>query len=173
MMKLEVIMKNTKVLLLAALLIVMAFAIAPVSAAPKDIYSIVDLVVANPDVDDDGEGDFDTLLALVSMFPDIVATLDGKGQFTVFAPTDDAFADLFAVVDPSTLTADQVKDILLYHVARGNRDAADVTTSSQIRMLNGEFAMVNGASIDGQAIIGVDNFVDNGVVHIVDGVLLP
>jgi uncharacterized surface protein with fasciclin (FAS1) repeats len=116
---------------------------------------------------------FDTLIALLTRYPDLVQVLDSRGQYTVFAPTDDAFAALFAVVDPATLTSDQVRDILLYHVAHGRRDAADVVSSSRIRMLNGDFASVAGASIDGQPIVLTDVMASNGIIHVVGGVLLP
>lgn len=119
------------------------------------------------------KGAFDTLISLLVQYPDIVATLSQKGQYTVFAPTDQAFANLFAVVPPASLTSAQVKDVLLYHVAKGRRDAADVTSSSQIRMLNGEFAAVNGATIDGANIFVTDVAASNGIIHAVDGVLLP
>ncbi len=139
---------------------------------PDASPSIVDVAVQ---VNTSGPyaGQFDTLLALVTQYPDLVETLDSKGQYTVFAPTDAAFADLFAAVDPASLSAAQVKDVLLYHVAFGSRDAADVTSSSQIRMLNGDFAEVDGATIDGADIIVTDVFADNGVIHAVDAVLLP
>ena len=118
-------------------------------------------------------GEFDTLLALLTQYPDVVQKLDSRGQYTVFAPTDAAFASLFAVVNPATLTRAQVLDILLYHVANGRRDAADVVSSMQIRMLNGDIAGVAGATIDGQPIVSTDVMATNGIIHVVGGVLLP
>jgi len=118
-------------------------------------------------------GEFDTLLALLTQYPDVVQKLDSRGQYTVFAPTDAAFASLFAVVNPATLTRAQVLDILLYHVANGRRDAADVVSSTQIRMLNGDIAGVAGATIDGQPIVATDVMTTNGIIHVVGGVLLP
>lgn len=138
---------------------------------PAASPSIIDVTLA---VNASGPyaGQFDTLIALVTMYPDLVSTLSSKGQYTVFAPTDAAFDALFAVVDPASLSSDQIEDVLLYHVTRGARDAADVTSSSQIRMLNGDFAQVSGATIDGAGII-IDVFAGNGVIHVVDAVLLP
>lgn len=146
----------------------------PPAASP----SIVDIAVAvsggaSAGQPDGNMNDFDTLVSLVVQYPDILSALSSKGQYTVFAPTDAAFAALFAVVDPSTLTAAQIKNILLFHVAHGSRDAADVTSSTQIRMLNGDFAAVSGATIDGANIVAVNIFASNGVIHVVDKVLLP
>lgn len=126
-------------------------------------------------------GSFDVLLCLVTKYPDIVATLSQKGQYTVFAPTDDAFAAIGITesncADYQMANADAVKNILLYHVTKGRKYAADVTMSTQQRMLNGEFAEVTsmGGSyyIDGAEIIVTDVEAENGVIHAVGGVLLP
>lgn len=99
--------------------------------------------------------------------------LDSRGQYTVFAPTDAAFAALFAAVPPDTLTAGQVEEVLRYHVAVGSRDASAVTSSQQLRMLNGDFAEIDGTAIDGANIAVTNVFATNGVVHVVDAVLLP
>ena len=66
-------------------------------------------------------------------------------------------------------------DIVLYHVAKGNRDAAEVLGSSKIRMLNGDFAKVNASAgtIDGAPIIVTNVPASNGIIHVVGGVLLP
>jgi uncharacterized surface protein with fasciclin (FAS1) repeats len=168
-----------KRIIVALALVALAAMSAPAALAapnspsrPAASPSIIDVAVA---VNSDGPyaGQFDTLIGLVTQYPDLVRTLSTKGQYTVFAPTDDAFARLFAVVDPASLTEQQVKDVLLYHVANGRRDAAQVTSSTQIRMLNGSFADVDGATIDGANIIVTDVFADNGVIHVVDSVLLP
>jgi uncharacterized surface protein with fasciclin (FAS1) repeats len=123
-------------------------------------------------------GEFSTLIAALQS-AGLVDALNGKRQFTVFAPTDAAFADIGlnasnigTVLDKATLT-----NILLYHVAPGERFAADVVTSSRVRMLNKSFAFVEvndeGAFIDGAKIIATDIDASNGVIHIVDSVLLP
>jgi uncharacterized surface protein with fasciclin (FAS1) repeats len=117
------------------------------------------------------------------------AALDGKGQFTVFAPTDDAFAKLFANPDfpftPEELLANTelLSTVLLYHVARGNRQSGDVVTSEQIRMMNGGFndVEVNGGAFlrdasdltEDAEIVTVDILARNGVIHVIDEVLLP
>jgi uncharacterized surface protein with fasciclin (FAS1) repeats len=142
---------------------------------PAKSPTIVDVAIA---VNSSGPfaGSFDTLIAAVlAADPAVLATLTSNGQYTVFAPTDAAFAELG--LDPGnigTLPQGALTDILLYHVAKGERYAEDVVSSSRIRMLNGEFALVDGATIDGANIIVTD--VDaprNGIIHVVDGVLLP
>src|SRR3954447_19815502 len=126
---------------LAALAVPTAASARPPAATPN----IVETAVA---VNSSGAyaGAFDTLICLVANNPAVLATLTQKGQYTVFAPTDDAFAR--AGIDSSNCaaaaTTPTVTDVLLYHVANGRRDAADVTTSSQIRMLNGKFTQISG-----------------------------
>lgn len=132
--------------------------------------SIVDVAIAV----NEQTGDFDTLIAAV-VCTELVGTLDARGQYTVFAPTDAAFAELGLnegnICDALPTAA--LKNILTYHVAYGQRDAADVTSSDQIRMLNGDFTTIDGATINGENIIITDVFATNGVIHVIDGVLLP
>ena len=124
-------------------------------------------------------GDFDTLIAaLQAADPIVLATLSGNGQHTVFAPTDDAFAALgLDETNVGSLAKDVLTDILLYHVAHGRRDSGDVTSSSQIRMLNGQFTEISvdssGAYIDNAQIILADVLAANGIIHVIDAVLLP
>lgn len=122
-------------------------------------------------------GEFSTLISAV-VAADLASTLDGKRQFTVFAPTDEAFAKLgLYSTNVVNLPKAALTDILLYHVAPGNRTAADVTTSEQIRMMNGDFTKItvntNGAFIDQSKIVAADVKCSNGVIHIIDTVLLP
>ena len=122
-------------------------------------------------------GEFSTLIAAV-LATGLDDILSGNGQKTVFAPTDAAFAaldlnaDNIGELDPATLT-----EILSYHVAKGRRAAEDVVRSEQIRMLNGEFTSISltedGAFIDGARFVMTDVFADNGVIHVIDTVLLP
>jgi len=143
---------------------------------PAKAPTIVDVAI---EVNSSGPfaGAFDTLIAAVlAADPAVLQTLTSNGQYTVFAPTDDAFAAIG--LNPgnigTAISQDALTEVLLFHVAKGERYAADVVTSSQIRMLNGDFAMVDGATIDGANIIVTD--VDaprNGIIHAVDAVLLP
>ncbi len=99
-------------------------------------------------------------------------------EFTVFAPTNDAFADLFAEVDPGSLTAEQVEEILLYHTIPGEtiasgdlqaQQAVPSTTDENLYItVNGD-VVVNGNS----TVVAADVASSNGIIHAVDTVLLP
>jgi len=141
--------------------------------SPASATSIVDVALAvNADT-----GEFSTLIAAL-VAADLVDALDGRGQFTVFAPTDAAFAAIgYDDSNIGDLPVEALKNILLYHVAQGRRYAEDVLSSDKYRMLNGDFAMIEfdgvDAFIDGAPIVQTDVEADNGVIHIIGGVMLP
>jgi transforming growth factor-beta-induced protein len=124
-------------------------------------------------------GEFDHLIAAV-VRADLAGTLDGNRQFTVFAPTDAAFENLFdalgvggvADIPVGTLTA-----VLLHHVSPGERLSGEVLSSSRVRMLDKGFTFPSVAGgipyIDNAAIVMADVDVSNGVIHVIDTVLLP
>ncbi|MCH8558564.1 MAG: fasciclin domain-containing protein [Balneolia bacterium] len=133
-----------------------------------------------------GNEDFSILVDAV-VFAGLVDVLDGNRQFTVFAPTNDAFVALLETLE---LTAEElfaegneelVRNILLYHVAPGNRPAADVVSSTRIRTMNRSFVFVdeeNGDFFVGNdngfaQIVATDIFARNGVIHVIDAVMLP
>ena len=164
--------------LLIAVLALGAFASPSVQAAPKG-DTIVDVALAA----NAQTGEFSILIAaLQAADPAVIRTLDGRGQFTVFAPTDAAFVSLLGELG---LTADQllsnqelVTRVLLYHVARGNRDSADVLASSRIRTLQGGFLFQSGGVLtdaNGRTsnIVTVDIEAANGIIHVIDRVVLP
>jgi len=165
--------------LLIAVLAFGAFA-APTSAqaAPKG-NTIVDVALAaNAET-----GEFSILIAaLQAADPAVIQTLSGKGQFTVFAPTDAAFVALLGELNltPAQLLSnkDLVTQVLLYHVARGNRDSAEVLASSRIRTLERGFLFQSGGVLtDAKGrtanIIATDIPASNGVIHVIDRVVLP
>jgi len=124
-----------------------------------------------------GSKQFETLTSLLAQ-ADLVKTLDGKGRFTVFAPTDAAFAK----VPKSTLAAlaadpEQLKAVLLYHVAPGKLTARKVVKRKSIRTLNGARVKVRanrkGVRINDARVRKTDIRASNGVIHVIDGVLLP
>lgn len=148
------------------------------AAGPKG-PSIVDVAIS---VNTSGPyaGSFDTLIAAVlAADPGVVATLSGNGQRTVFAPTDDAFAELgLDASNIGTLDKAVLTDILLYHVANGRRDSQSVVDSSRIRMLDGGFVFQSGGVLTDNLgrktnIIVTDVGAANGVIHAIDRVLLP
>ncbi|NEV64175.1 fasciclin domain-containing protein [Thiorhodococcus minor] len=129
---------------------------------------IVDVAVA--------AGSFDTLVAAVKA-ADLVETLKGEGPFTVFAPTDDAFAkipkaDLDALLaDKEALTA-----VLTYHVVPGKVMAADVAGLESAMTVQGSRIAVdtsNGVKVDDAMVIKTDIAASNGVIHVIDTVITP
>ena len=124
-------------------------------------------------------GEFSHLIAAVQR-AGLVDTLNGNRQFTVFAPTDVAFDALFAKLGVSgvdDIPVATLRAVLLHHVAPGERFSADVLASTRIRMLDKSFthpAIVNGVpTIDGATIVIPDVNASNGVIHVIDEVLLP
>ncbi len=154
---LEIPMKKT--LIASVLAIGVAF-----SAQAKDI---VDTAVA--------AGSFNTLATALGA-AGLVDTLKGKGPFTVFAPTDAAFAkipkaDLDALLkDKSKLTA-----VLTYHVVSGKVMAADVK-AGKVKTVQGSELTVStmgGVMVDGAKVTATDIVADNGVIHVIDSVIIP
>ena len=148
---------------------------APSLAAPRG-SSIVDVAIAaNAET-----GEFSTLIAaLLAADPQVLRTLGGNGQFTVFAPTDAAFAALgLNAGNIGSLPQDALTQILLYHVARGRRDSGSVLGSSRIRTLQGGFLLQSGGSLTDNLgrtsnIIITDVEAANGIIHAIDAVVLP
>jgi transforming growth factor-beta-induced protein len=144
-------------------------------AAPADtevaaeVGTIVDVAVAN--------GSFDTLVAAVTA-ADLVETLSSPGPFTVFAPTDDAFAALPAgLVDALLLPENKatLAKILTYHVVSGEVMAADVT-DGDVATVEGQtiaLSTADGVTVNGANVIIADVPASNGVIHAIDAVLLP
>jgi uncharacterized surface protein with fasciclin (FAS1) repeats len=159
------------VLSITAAAIAIGMVAGPVAAKPAPSPTIVDIAIGNDN--------FDTLVAAVlAADPAVLKTLSAKGQRTVFAPTDDAFAALGITPDNvATLGSDTLTAILLYHVAPGARDAADVVSSSRIRTLSGGFLRVSlsggAAYVNDSQIIATDIKASNGIIHVIDAVLLP
>jgi len=149
------------------------------AAGPKG-PSLVDVAIS---VNASGPfaGQFDTLIAAVlAADPGVLATLDGNGQHTVFAPTDDAFEALGLTPENIGVAFDQevLTDILLYHVAHGRRYAGSVVPSSRIRMLDSGFVFQSGGVLTDNLgresnIIVTDVEAANGIIHAIDAVLLP
>jgi len=142
---------------------------APVTAAPP-MKTIVETAVA--------DGRFTTLVAAVQAAK-LDGALSGPGPFTVFAPTDDAFKKLPPGTVESLLKQPegQLKQILLYHVVDGNVMAADVVKLSSAKTLQGSnvnITVTGGVvKINDATVIITDIKTKNGVIHVIDKVLLP
>lgn len=140
---------------------------APVSRAAD----IVDTAVA--------AGSFKTLAAAATA-ADLVPVLKGKGPFTVFAPTDEAFAALPQGTVETLLKPEnksKLAGILTYHVVAGKVPAKDVVSLSGAKTVNGQRVdiKVNGSTvmIDGAKVVTTDIECDNGIIHVIDSVILP
>ena len=139
--------------------------------APKDI---VDTAV--------GAGTFKTLAAALGA-ADLVSTLKGPGPFTVFAPTDEAFAKLPAGTVETLLkpeNKDKLKEILLLHVVPGTVYAADVVKLSEAKTAGGKTVSIStdggvkvGTATGKANVVKTDIKASNGVIHVIDSVILP
>lgn len=124
-------------------------------------------------------GSFETLVAAVQA-AGLVETLKGPGPFTVFAPTDEAFAALPAGTVEALLmpeNIDQLIAILTYHVVDEELLAADVLASTSLETLQGQsldVSLIDGLPfVDASGIVDTDIMTSNGVIHVIDSVLLP
>ncbi len=149
--------------------------------ASNGLIHVIDTVLLPLDIVDiaAGNSDFSTLVTALTA-ADLVETLQGTGPFTVFAPTDAAFAALPAGTLDSLLlpeNKDTLIDILTYHVAPGGFRSELLTGQSQINMVNGDNAglSLSGSSllIDGATVSTPDIIAANGVIHIINQVILP
>lgn len=132
---------------------------------------VVDVAVA--------AGDFNTLAAALQA-AGLVDTLKGAGPFTLFAPTDAAFAALPAGTVENLLkpeNRDQLIAILTYHVVPGKVLAADVVKLDKAKTVNGSDVMIKVAngkvSVDDAMVVKTDIAASNGVIHVIDSVILP
>jgi uncharacterized surface protein with fasciclin (FAS1) repeats len=120
---------------------------------------------------------FGTLVKAVSA-AGLVDTLNGEGPFTVFAPTDAAFAALPAgVLDALLLpeNKDVLTQILTYHVVPGTVMAADIT-DGDVATVEGQsvtLSTADGVTVNGAKVVQADVVADNGVIHVIDAVILP
>ncbi len=121
-------------------------------------------------------GTFGTLVKAIQA-ANMVDTLSGKGPFTVFAPNDEAFNKLpQGTVDSLLKDVPKLKNILSYHVISGTYMAADLTKRSSVETLQGHSLNINtmdGVKINNARVIKADIKTDNGVIHIIDTVLIP
>ena len=154
--------------LTVVLLAVLPLAFTSVSAKAQDI---VDTAIA--------AGQFGTLVAAVQA-AGLVDVLKGDGPFTVFAPTDEAFAALPAGTVENLLkpeNKDQLTAILTYHVVPGKIMSADIAgKTAEVTTVQGSDISVNamnGVMVDNATVVAADIEADNGVIHVIDQVVMP
>tara|TARA_Y100001935_G_scaffold129504_1_gene107387 strand:+ start:1287 stop:1769 length:483 start_codon:yes stop_codon:yes gene_type:complete len=140
-------------------------------SATSNALDIVDTAVS--------AGQFNTLVAAVEA-ADLVNTLKGDGPFTVFAPTDEAFAALPEGTVENLLkpeNKDQLIAVLTYHVVPGKIMSSDIAgTATMVESVQGSELDVNatdGVTVDGATVVTADIETDNGVIHVIDRVVLP
>lgn len=121
-------------------------------------------------------GDFNTLAKALTA-AGLVDTLKGEGPFTVFAPTDEAFAKLPAGTLESLLNdKEKLTAILTYHVVPGDVRAADVVKLDSAKTVQGQSVKIkagDGVTVDGANVVKTDIVASNGVIHVIDSVILP
>ena len=153
----------------AAAVLTLGIVAAQAGKAPQK--DIVDTAVA--------AGSFNTLATALKA-AGLIDTLKGKGPFTVFAPTDAAFAKLPAGTVEDLLKPEnkaKLVSILTYHVVPGNVSAAQVVTMTSAKTVEGQSVRIStkdgGVMIDGAKVVKADVMASNGVIHVIDSVILP
>jgi len=141
------------------------------TVAPAQSKDIVDTAIA--------AGSFKTLARALTA-ADLIGTLKGKGPFTVFAPTDEAFAKLPAGTLASLLKPEnkaKLQRILTYHVVAGTVMAADVVKMHSARAVSGDTITIaapgGSVTVDNAKVVKADILASNGVIHVIDSVILP
>ena len=159
--------------ILAASAVALAAA-APASAAPLSDRGAADQNIVETAVT---AGKFKTLASLLQQ-ADLAGTLAGKGPYTVFAPTDAAFAKVpKATLDQLAADKAKLRSVLLYHVAKGKLTASHVVKRQSIKTLNGERVRVrvrgSKVFVGGARVTSPDVRASNGVIHVINKVLIP
>lgn len=152
---------------LAAVLLVSPLALSGTAHA----NDIVDTAVSS--------GQFETLVAAVTA-ADLVETLKGEGPFTVFAPNDEAFAALPEGTVENLLRPENKEELvalLTYHVVPGKIMASDIagatTSVATVQGTNIDVDARDGVKVDGASVVAADIEADNGVIHVIDSVIMP
>jgi uncharacterized surface protein with fasciclin (FAS1) repeats len=161
-------MKKTLTATVAALALAVSVA-APARAAEPKAKDIVDTAVA--------AGSFNTLATALKA-AGLIETLKGKGPFTVFAPTDDAFKKLPAgTLEKLLADKAQLTKVLTYHVVSGKVMAADVVKLSEAKTVEGSMVKITvangGVKVNDANVVKTDVGASNGVIHVIDSVILP
>lgn len=150
---------------------VLTLGIVAAQAGKTPQKDIVDTAVA--------AGSFNTLATALKA-AGLIDTLKGKGPFTVFAPNDAAFAKLPAGTVEDLLKPEnkaKLVSILTYHVVSGSVSSAEVVKMTSAKTVEGQSVRISttagGVMIDGAKVVGADVMASNGVIHVIDSVILP
>ncbi len=153
--------------LIAMLIGILMLVALPLGVAAQD-QTIVEIAAGNEE--------FSTLVSLVQA-AGLADTLSGEGPFTVFAPTNEAFAALpQVVVDYLTSNPEALTRVLTYHVIPGSVMAADVSTMMAPSVEGTELSIIvsdSGVRVDSASVVATDIVASNGVIHVIDSVLIP
>ncbi len=140
------------------------------AAAKPGKQTIVQIVLAD-------DGKFDVLQAAV-VSAGLADLLNGSGQYTVFAPTDEAFIAALEATDEAdaiskiqAMDVEVLSNILLYHVTEGRRNSRSVLAAPRYEMLNG--MILSRDTLAAAGIAATDNSASNGIIHVINSVLLP
>lgn len=140
------------------------------SAVYAEDQSIVDIAVGNEDL---------SILVAALQKAELVGALQGEGPFTVFAPTNEAFIKLLNALGISAedlLAQPDLAKVLLYHVVSGKVMSTDLSDGLKAPSLNGEelvFDLKSGVKVSGSAVTAADIEASNGVIHVIDTVMVP
>ncbi|MFN0108385.1 MAG: fasciclin domain-containing protein [Blastocatellia bacterium] len=164
-------MKSRITSLMLAGFVTLGLSVVPTGAMKNNDHhkDIVDTAVA--------AGSFKTLAAALQA-AGLIETLKGKGPFTVFAPTDEAFAKLPAgTVEALLKDKEKLTKILLYHVVSGNVMAKDVVKLKTAKTVQGSSVKITvkggKVMVDGANVVKTDIAASNGVIHVIDSVIMP
>ena len=165
-------MKTVKQIFAIALVAVLTLGVSFDSLAKKSTSSstVVEIAVSNPD--------FSILVEAVTK-AGLAEALSADGPFTVFAPTNDAFKSLFSELGISgvkDLTAEQLTPILTYHVVSGKVMSTDLSNTSVGTLNEGKSIKIDlsdGVKINDSKVVAADISGKNGVIHVIDKVLIP
>lgn len=171
-MKIKRNLKNLSMLFVALIMMTSCSNDDDNSIAFEPTNSLVELAQATPQLS--------SLVSALVKYPDLVDLLSNDGNFTVFAPNNDAFADLLSAIGQTSIDdipEDVLKSVLQHHVYASAALQASQVTSGTITMAGGESVEVtagaDGVFLDDAQVIIVDGIATNGVVHIIDSVIVP
>lgn len=177
----DVMASNGVIHIIDTVLVPESFVLTPVTATSTETETTSETMAEMPETVVDialSDSNFSMLVSLLQK-ADLVGALQGEGPFTVFAPTNAAFEKLLSALNITAsdlMNQPDLAKVLLYHVVSGNTYSTDLSNGLSANTLNGEaltFDLTNGAKVNDSGIIAADIKANNGVVHVIDTVLVP